>query len=1483
MRKGLKKQFLSAMLTGALIFTSFAVPVEAAGDDSGTNGRTVAGEPETVQTGGENLGERDNNFNDGWKFYLGTSSAAQNPNFDDSGWESVTLPHDFSISQPYTTTGEAESGFLPGGTGWYRKTFVLPEEYKDKTVVLNFDGVYSDAYVYVNGTAVGENHYGYTSFAFDISDEITCDGKTENVIAVRAVNNIPSSRWYSGSGIYRDVTLTVTDPVHVEHYGTQITTPDIEEGKGTVAVKSGIANDSAEAADITVKTTVYTEDGKEASDTVETSVSIDAGSKETIETEAYVDSPALWSPDEPNLYYVRTEIVAGDRVTDTEDTVFGFRYMSFDSDKGFYLNGEAVKLNGVCLHNDQGALGSAAYYDAMYRQLSIMKDMGVNAIRTSHNPADEDLIDICNEMGLLVIEEAFDGWELPKNGNSNDFSRYFNTNLTASNNILGGDSSMTWSEFAIKSMVKRDRNDPSVILWSLGNEVQEGTNENSDFASVADKLISWVKEVDTTRQTTIGSNRRTTTGKYGDLHSAVKEAGGIVGFNYASAGELEAMHNTYGPIIASETSSAVNSRGIYTSQASATDADGKYHLTSYDTSTVSWGATAHDSMWNTLTRDYVAGEFVWTGFDYLGEPTPWNGTWAGSVTYQGAIPNSSYFGIAETTGFEKDTYYLYRSQWNQDSYTLHLVTAWDDENMMTNGDKTPVAVYSNAPVVKLYRDDKLIGTATRQVNRTEAGHIYYTYTAESNDTGICTASASSGADSLYAAFDVSYTPGTISAKAYEEDGKTEIKDITGRASVSTPGEAGRLAVSADKTEITADGSSLAYISVDVEDNSGDLDTTAGNTINFTLSGDGEIVGVDNGDQATTEKYQQPSVLTDSNSAKIKAYAGKALVIVRSTKDAGSFTLEASSSGLDSDSVTVTTTAAGDETDKEGLISYTMIRDYSVKEGTKPELSTEASGQLSNDSTVKGTVAWDEIPESVYGTAGDYIIKGILSFEDMDPIEVSCRLHVIPDVTALRNISAATTPDTVPSLPDTVKGVMEDGTLSGEFAVTWDKMESKQFAEIGKIVTVKGTAVILGDETMPVTASVRVAEAVNVESTNAAPAASSLTQDIAADMQSDNLASITNGITKPGDDTTERWTNWNNRSTSSQAALTFRWDTAQMLNSVNLYYYYDSCSAYPEDIRFEYSLNGTEYEEIQYTSECLETYSLGAAYAYTFEAPVNPVSLRITFTQQGGTSGSHCVGLTEAEIMTYAGELEYNSSAALTGISVDGKEVSGFNSDVYTYEAAGGEDSDVTAQSDVNAGITVLPYYDNSVQILTVSEDGTDTRAYEVKLKKAECSHKWDEGVVTKEPTVDAEGEMTYTCTICGETRTEPIPKVTETTKVPSVTLTAEPAKYGKIVLTGKYVEYSEADQYFPVTAWGMVYISTEKLGDRELTVDIPGRVRVNFGAIKADGSFIYKNMTPAYSSTEYCICAYLAYTDDSGKTVYTYSEPIITSYNELKS
>ena len=1547
MKQQRNRRLLALVLAMVMVLTMLPIRTNAAGI-------TISGALETVLANRNDAALRENDFNKNWKFFLGDNSSASNTNFDDSSWVNVNVPHDFSITQHFTTSGEAESGFLPGGTGWYRKHFVLSSDAADKTFLLNFDGVYMHAYVYVNGSFVGEHHYGYTSFAFDITEHLVCDGTTENVVAVKAVNNLPSSRWYSGSGIYRDVTLLALDPIHVDLHGVTVTTPDISSGSGKTNVVTQLVNGSNAAVSATVKTTIREKGSETALASASATVTVAAGATATASTVPVVSSPKLWSVEAPNLYTVTTEVSVGGRVVDTYTTDFGFRWTEWKS-TGFYLNGKAVKLNGVCMHHDQGALGAAAYTDAIYRQMSIMKDMGCNAIRITHNPGDEDLIAICNELGLLVIEEIFDGLHLGKNGNYNDFSTHFNA--AASANLYGYESGMTCAEYATRSTLGRDRNAPSIIAWSMGNEIQQGSGSTSEYVTITRNFINWAQDVDNTRPITIGDNTRGSDGNLNQVIEAIVNAGGIAGYNYAnSASELYNLCQTYGGskgvIIASETSSAVNSRSVYKGMGSGENIDSKYHLTSYDTSKVSWGITAHDSIYNTYQYDCVAGEFVWTGFDYIGEPTPWNGTGTGSVSGGGAIPNSSYFGIVETTGFEKDTYYLYRSQWNKAETTVHLVTAWDSDNQMISGSTTPVWMYSNAPKVELWLNDNLIATATRGERTSAAGHTFYTYTSVSNAPSVCTVSNGSGSEALYGAYNVAYTAGTLTAKAYDTN-----NTLLGEYSVTTPGTVTQLKATVNRTEMAADGYSLAYVEVDVLDANGNLDTTASNNLTFTLSGPGEIAGVDNGDQGSIKKYQNSHVLSSRTSANIDAYAGKALVIVRSTVDAGEITLNIASSGLTGQTVKITTVPTGITTG-EGLDTYTMIRDYSVKAGTVPTLDTDATGYMADGSTVYGTIAWDTIPAEIYGTAGDYTITGVLTFAGMDPIDVTGKLHVIPNVIDLRNVSLAVMEGTVPTLPGTVRGVLADGTLSGEFPVVWNVPSGAAYDTVGQILTVTGTAAIFGDETMDVTCTIRVAEAVNTESVNVAPRADTLTQDVT--VTSDNLESIRNGVLKPGDNTNERWTNWNNRTRSDSATLTLYWNTAVMLNHVNLYYYDDGTCDPPESVEFSYSLNGNDYQVIGHTAERVEQYYLGYHYTYTFDEPINPIYLKVKLTQKGGTSGTYCVGLTELEAMTYAATFQMNSSADLSGIRVDGTAVPSFSADTLAYDTKG---STVTAETAVNAGITVLPVYEGVVRVLTVSEDGSASKTYEITVgdicrhanqelqnaAAATCTadgysgdtvctdcgqtiatgqvipatghlhtevrdanvatceqtgytgdtwctdcgmkiatgstiaalgHKWNAGVITKEPTENEDGIKTYTCTRCGTTKTEAV-KYEASLKAPTVSLKLSKTAAGKITIIGQVNDYANLDDSYEITAHGLVYIQSSRIGTRTLTVNTSGRTRVNFGGYGDDGSYSY-SFKPSSKSTVYTYRAFLIYKDPTtGKSVTVYSDIMRCSYNGI--
>lgn len=1324
-------------LTAAALIVSLCIPatyIRPSAAES-TDG-VLFTEPEKVSVDGSLSNSRNSLFNEGWKFYLGDPGTAQNVDFNDNAWKNISIPHDFSISQNFTETGEAESGFLPGGTGWYRKKFTLPEEQKSKSIVLNFDGVYNDAYVYVNGTMVGEHHYGYSPFSFDIGSLLVCDDVTENVIAVKVVNQTPSSRWYSGSGIFRDVTLICTDPIHVDVDGTAVTTPDIQNGAGTVRVKTAIQNSGGTPATVTVTNTVYDANQEIVSNPVVQTLTINANTAASVDTQSRltVSQPNIWSLEHPTLYCVRTELSVDGQIVDQYDTEFGFRWYTFDSSAGFRLNGENLKLNGVCMHHDQGALGSAAHYDAMYRQISILKDMGVNAIRITHNPSSQTFIDICDELGILVIEEFFDGWNVAKNGNRYDFSRYFMQTISSQNGLIGKEPSMTWAEFALKSTVRRDRNHPSLILWSLGNEIQEGASTNPQFPTIARSLIQWTREEDASRLVTNGDNTKGGNSTLVQVASEINktengEKVGISGFNYASSGELASLAREYGCILSSETASAVNSRGIYSSTASQGNADGKYHLTSYDTSAVSWGKTAHASMWDTMQYDNVAGQFVWTGFDYIGEPTPWNGTDPGSKTGKGPIPNSSYFGIIETTGFPKDSYYLYRSQWNQKSYTLHLVTSWDDKNRINNNGMTPVVIYSNAPRVDLYRDNLKIGTAVRTRNTTKAGYTYYTYTASSDNASICTAINASGSESLYASFSVAFASGTISARAY--DGNTEITDqCAGTNSISTPGAASLISISADKKEICANGTTLSYITADVTDSHGNPVTTAGNDIRFTLTGEGEIIGVDNGDQATVDKYQQASVLTGSTSAHIKAYAGKALVIVRSTKTAGSFTLKAESTGLTPASVTITTTQSKEDLPEENKISeYTMRKHCYIKTGCG-----DISGLLPKTADVSYTkdpnekelaIDWDDYDVSLSEQKGIFRIYGSITDPDLNQtIGVFLTVHVYADIVAAQNHSLYTGADTLPTLPATAMTYDTDGDAFEEFPIVWEDISDKSFDSLETIVPVHGTVQALGNN-YSTTAFVRVATP-DITRQNVARDHDHLTDN---GPYNDTLDAVTDGILVDDGTSDSRWSDWDKKHSSDPSGdiiIAMDWATATLTDQIDLYYFYqpknDEASVLPDTVKFEYALSSNysngeitanQWLEIGYSTPTdipveNDTHGWTVGKRYSLNQTINPQAIRITFTHPAKTF----IGLNEIEVLKPSFSYEPKTSATLDGVTI-GKEFIPFSDskDEYDLSADSFQISDVSFENPENAAVTLLQLSSRRIKIICVSEDKNATAIY----------------------------------------------------------------------------------------------------------------------------------------------------------------------------
>ena len=1305
-----KKRLLAGALALVMGANLVTVGAFARGESRSTSTQTSSPE-ETVYVNTYGGDSRTVDFNDHWRFNLGSGDA--DPNYNDSAWRDVDLPHDYSIEQEYSKSGEAESGYLLGGTGWYRKTFSITPEWKNKVVSVNFGGVYMNATVYLNGHELGFHPYGYTSFAFELPQEyLNYEG--DNVLAVKVEHQTPSSRWYSGSGIYRSVHLTVTDPVHVDRNGTYITTPNLADSQGkdgTVNVVTTVANQSGEAANVVVRQSIYELGGEQsvASVTGET-VTVDANSTQDVTLTTKVDSPKLWDTDNPNLYTAVTEVLVDDQVVDTYTTEFGFRWTEFNNTTGFELNGEPTRLKGVCMHHDQGALGSEAWYRAIERQVEILKEMGCNAIRVTHNPAAPELVEIANRKGIMLIDEAFDTWTLPKNGNTQDYSKWFNVTIAEGNNILGGETGMTWAEFDVKAMANQDKNAPSVIMYSLGNEIFEGVSYAgySNYPTIAQNLIDWIKEVDTTRPPTFGDNKLKENWDIANKVAAVvAENGGIIGYNYSTAAHLQTGVSKGWLVYHSETASAVTSRGVYDRKGNRVDVGGDRLLTSYDKSTVGWGAVAADAWWRVLQLDASMGEFVWTGFDYIGEPTPWNGTGTGAVGGWPS-PKSSYFGIIDTNGLPKDSYYLYQSQWNDDVTTLHVLPTWDEDDVSKDSNnKVEVVVYSDAPVVKVYLNGEEVGTATSTVTTTDAGYTYRTFTS-----GTGTYTQKSGYESLYATFMVPYAAGTLEVKAFDENGD-QITETEGRSVVKTTSGASQLTLSADRDSIVADGDDLSYITIDVKDANGNLVNTNDVNVQLSIEGEGTIVGVDNGRQIDHTSYQSLSR---------NAAAGQLVAIVQSTDKEGSFTVTATADGVKAGSVTVTTTApeVGEGQDNP-VISYDISRYHYVKVGNAPVLPETVEVTYKDGTTKELGVTWNDYNEDLIQQVGAFTISGVI---DEVNVTTTVNINMLDQVAALLNYSAAVRKDGQVTLPASRPAVLADGTiLNAEFPVEWNVPEDLT-ATVGT-KTVQGTSQVFGEE-ISVTASIRVAEGDVTIGNNVAANAAELTQDIPAELQSDTLEAIRDGSTEvdpnlDGGPNESTWSNYDSAQAGNKSAsIAFRYDTAQFLGQVVLYFATDSFSAaLPSDVKMEVSGNGIEWTTLDITKgEATNPHTNVTRIPYTFE-PQDAVNFRITVTNKEGdpasAASSYCVSLTEVELNLAQTSFPINSSDALTGITVNGKAWNESQLSARTYDTQALLVDTLEVDNGNNVAYTVIPAHDNVVKILTESEDHATRGTYTINL------------------------------------------------------------------------------------------------------------------------------------------------------------------------
>ena len=780
-----------------------------------------------------------------WKFINMEVVDAENPGTSDADWDRVTIPHDWAISgefdksidpqkimvledgerKPMMRTGR--TGGLPHiGIGWYRRNIEIPASYEKKRVYIEFDGAMSHARVFMNGEFVGEWPYGYASFGLDVTPHVKY-GET-NVLAVRLENKPQSSRWYPGAGLYRNVRLVVTNPVHVRQWGTYLTTPDIAEGIGTVQLATTVLNHTGKIKEVTLMTSITTRDGTVVAEhTLEAKISEITTVNQLLE----VPEPILWSTEYPIMYSAVTRILEGTREVDVYTTPFGFRYFEFTNDRGFFLNGERTQLNGVCLHHDLGPLGAAVNLSSLKHRMKLLQEMGCNSIRTSHNPPAPEMLDLADEMGFLVIDESFDEWKYPKCENG------YNT---------------LWDEWAEKDMVAmihRDRNHPSVIMWSIGNEIREQGLEGG--AEYCQFLVDICKREDPTRPTTAGFNQWEAAIKNG-----FADIVDVAGWNYKPQ-HYAFIHKKFPhwKMYGSETASTVSSRGEYffPAEEKVHFTREPYHSSSFDLEFPRWATSPDREFAAQDSFTFMAGEYVWTGFDYLGEPTPYNIQWPS---------RSSYFGIIDLCGIPKDRYYLYQSKWT-DKEVLHLLPHWNWEE----GQQVSVHCYTSFDRAELFLNGHSLG-----IREKDPSSLYTSYRLVWDQ--------------------ITCHPGELQVVALGSDNKPLKESF-----VRTAGEPDGIILEADRSEILADGKELAFVTVTITDDQGNICPRANNLVQFTVEGAGILKVVGNGDPTSLESFVKPFR---------KAFNGKCMAIIQSTQTPGTMVLKAESAGLTTQTITILT-------------------------------------------------------------------------------------------------------------------------------------------------------------------------------------------------------------------------------------------------------------------------------------------------------------------------------------------------------------------------------------------------------------------------------------------------------------------------------------------------------------------------------------------------------------------------------------------------
>ncbi len=1010
--------------------------------------RTAASQQQVHPADGVlNEGSRTFAFDRGWKFRLVNSADTIDPSgvdgnsanplaaaakFDDSAWRHVTLPHDWSIEQLPDPANGDNTGYFPGGLGWYRKSFTVARTMVGKRLSVDFDGVYMNSYVYFNGRLLGRHPYGYTGFSFDITKLVHADGTTRNTIAVVVQNKQPSSRWYSGSGITRNVHLTVTDPVHVTRNGTFVTTPDvantIRSGYAVAQVNTQVRDDAGTATGVRIVATVRDANGNVVARNRSTELTV-GRSASNVPAELRIAHPHLWSTTDPYLYTLHTAVLAQHRTLDTYTTTFGIRWLDFSADGGVSLNGQHLKLHGVDLHNDQGALGSVDNYDALWRQMSILKREGVNAFRTSHNPPSPELIDVCQRLGIVMMVEAFDGWRIGKN--PYDYHLYFDR----------------WSDSDIAEMVDEAKNSPAVIMWSIGNEIPGWTSATS--LPIEKRLIADIKAIDTSRPVVAGSDQYRSVPEPGSIAAQMVENLDGLGLNYDPAQTVDGLHAVFPStfFFESESASETSARGIYQDPQLVNTGEnytpGKRLTSSYDNNLASWTMSHEYSLKKDRDRPFFAGQFIWSGFDYIGEPTP----------YAQFPVKASAFGTIDTAGFPKDAYYLFQSQWT-DKPMVHIVPMnWTD---YTKHHDVQVEVYTNQKTVELFLNGTSLGRKSFDTKTTSDGRTYLETTECTHDdknfgSGPCPGSYQSPNGSsghLHLTWHVPFLRGTLVAVARDSSGRRVARDIQRSA-----GAPAAVRLTPDRTVVLADGKSLSYVTVDVVDSHGVPVPSADNAIRFAIRGAGRFLGADNGKQDDAHGYQARTH---------NAFNGKVLAIVESARNRpGPITISAT--GLDLTPATTTIFSVVRHT--RGLVG--LLPDYArARPGSTHTLPRAVTAVYADGGTRAVPVRWTS-GDSVAVSLGVHEIQGAVAGVPMPAraVVTGYRTRRVVGYTGVVPVA------TLPALPATVEVVDTDGVVHHR-PVRWATVAASRYAKPGRF-TVRG---VVSATPLPARATIRVSPA-----------------------------------------------------------------------------------------------------------------------------------------------------------------------------------------------------------------------------------------------------------------------------------------------------------------------------------------------------------------------------------------------------------------------